>query len=243
MTNSGDSDRPEPGDEDAEPGRFGEAGRDFLTGPAPPPLRIAQIAHDHVNRAELKFKDFRVDREGIEIALAQSVKNGDLTQEEGRRLFLDAGDVVSLPLARRYVEMREFELLAKYLRIRLHYHGQTRMTPRNRLILDGMIEGGEAAMAVSLVRLYLKKVLDYTQLRWRAAGRRPSKDMTSDLIEQFERDKARELRELPANLEIAELELAELETYITEHGSREDNRALEKFREELAKVRKRFNLA
>lgn len=238
---SGDDDIPDPSDYEPEPGPLNDAEKDFLLGPGPPSLRIAQIARDHVNRAKLKFKDFRVDREAIEIALARSAKSGDITQAEARKLFLDSGDVVSTPLAERYVEMREFELMAKYLRTRLHYDGTTRMTPRNRLILDGMIAGGEAAMAVSLVRLYLKKLYDYTQSCWRAAGRMPAKDMPPELIEQFERTRDQELKELPANLEIAELEIAEVESYLVDHGSREDNRALEKFREEIAKVRKRFS--
>ncbi|TNE45761.1 MAG: hypothetical protein EP341_10465 [Sphingomonadales bacterium] len=226
-----------------EPGPLNSFEKMVFSAPAPASPQLAKLVEQYVGRAKLKFRDFRVDRENIEHALVKAARNGDLSQEDAAKIFLDAGDMVSLPLAQRYIEMREFELMAKYLRTRLHYHGQSRLTARNRLMLDGMISGGEPAMAAALLRKYLAKVREHAQNRWRGAAAKPHKELPIELRPQFEEQKARELRDLPAHLEIAELELAEIEIYIAAHGSREDNRAIEKFREEIAKVRKRFNLA
>lgn len=240
---NGDDDIPDDFSDAPEPGPLNKFEKMIFEGPQPAPPHLIELAATWVNRAKLKFKDFRVDREEIEIAVAKAAKDGAVSQRDARLIFLDTGDVVSLPLAQRYIDMREFELMAKYLRTRLHYHNVTRLTPRNRMIIDGMIAGGEAAMAVSLLRLYLKKLRDFTQNRWRAAGRKPHPDASPEGLVQFERMKAEEIRDLPANLEIAELELAEIEPWIAAHGSREDNRAVEKFREEIGRVRKRFAIS
>ena len=239
---SDERDIPEPGD-GFEPRPFSPAEAEMITGPKPPRPHLVALAEEWVRRAQLKFKDFRVDREGIEIAISKAARgDGGISPHDAWQIFQDTGDCVSLPLARRYLEMREFELLAKYLRTRLYFHGFTHMTPRNRLIFDGMIAGGEAAMAVSLLRLYMKKLRDFAQLRWRAAGRKMPSDLPVELRTQFEEQRSVERRALPGQLQIVELELVEIEPYIGAHGSREDWRALEKFREEIAKVRSRFDL-
>lgn len=238
-----DDDIPDPTGGEPEAGPLSPGERMIFEGRPPPPPQLVELGRKLVGRAKLRFKDFRVDREDIECAAVASAKNGELDASDAEMIFHDRGDVVSLPLAQRYIEMREFELMAKYLRTRLHYTGLTHMTPRNRLIFDGMIAGGEAPMAVALLRKYLAKVREHTQNRWRGAGARMRPDLPVDLRPQFESMQAKELRELPAQLEIAELELVEIEPYLADHGSREDNRALAKFREEIAKVRERFNIA
>ena len=62
-------------------------------------------------------------------------------------------------------------------------------------------------------------------------------------IAQEEAARAAALQDLPGHLRIAELELAEIGQYLEAHGSREDNRAIAAFQEEIAKVRGRFNIA
>ncbi|MBE5073734.1 hypothetical protein IM511_05400 [Erythrobacteraceae bacterium E2-1 Yellow Sea] len=237
-----DDDIPNPWQGEPEPGPLTPGERMLFEGRPPPPPHLIELGRTLVGRAKLKFKDFRIDRENIECAAVASARNGELAAHDAEMIFSDRGDIVSYPLAQRYIEMREFELMARYLKTRLHYTGFTHMTPRNRLIFDGMIAGGETSMAVVLLRKYLAKVREYAQNRWRNAGAKMRPDLPPEYRPQFEDMKAKEIRELPAQLDIAELEIAEIETYLAQHGSREDNRALEKFREEIAKVRKRFNL-
>ena len=234
----------EPGDDDfEEPGEPDPVLKDILTNHAPAPPATMELARGLVDRAVLKFKDFRVDRENIENnAVRASREEGHISPKQARDIFMDKGDCISLPLVQRYLDMREFELIAKYLRTRLYYHGFTRMTPRNRLAFDGMIAGGEAAMAVGLLRLYLKKVHQAAQRAWREAGKKMPGNLPAEYHDQFLRQVTDAVAELPGKLQIAEYEVAEIEPYIAAHGSREDNRAIAKFREDIAKVRTRFNI-
>lgn len=218
--------------------------RMLFEGPPPPPPHLVPLARQLVARAKLAFKNFREDLERVEGLGIAAMKKGEITKREAQLMFLDTGDVLTLPLVQRYLERREFELIAKFLKYRIMYHPTGWLTERNRLALDGMIAGGEAPLAVSLLREFLKKLHGHTQEKWRAAGRKAPKTTTDpNTLAAYDRMQREGLAELPAHLEIAELEMAEIEPYFAAHGSREDNRALEKFREEIAKVRKRFKLA
>ena len=217
--------------------------RMVLTGPPPPTPHLVQLAKALVDRATLKFRDFRVDCESIGAAAIAAMKAGDFPKGDAQLIFLDTGDVVSKPLVQRYLDAQEFELVARFLKHRIMYSPTGWLSERNRLALDGMIAGGETPMAVALLREFLKKLHGHTQEQWRAAGRKAPKGTNdAETLEAFDRMRKDALCELPAHLKIAELEMAEIETYLAEYGSREDNRALEKFRAEIAKVRKRFNI-
>lgn len=199
--------------------------------PFPAP-RLRELARSLVEGARLGFKDFRKDKERIESLVFAAINDGSLPEEEGKAVWPDTGDAITLPLVELYLAAREYELIANFLRHRIMYHPTDWLTERNRLALDGMIAGGEAALAVGLLRTFLKKLRQHTQTKWRAAG---SKVADSEA-------RAAALNALPAHLEIAELEMAEIESWLVDHGSREDNRALADFRTEIAKVRERFNL-
>lgn len=210
---------------------------------APLAPHLVAFARKTVERATLKFQDFRKDKEAIGSAIFKVIEDGELTKEESALIWLDTSNAITFPLAKRYVEMREFELIANFLRSRLHYNGSTQLTPRNRFIFDAMIAGEETALAVSLLRIYLKQLRRFTQNFWRVAGKTSISGIEDAVVLEQEvsrRDEA--LKNLPGQLDIAELELAEIETYLASQGSREDNRALQKFRDEIARVRKRFNL-
>lgn len=241
---SGNEDIPNPWEGEPQPGKPDEFTQMLFKGAPPAPQHVVDFAKRLVDRTQLKFRNFRVDQEDIEGMAIAAMKDGEIAKRDAQLIFLDTGYVVSKPLVQRYLDMREFELVARYLKHRIMYHPTDWLNERNRLALDGMIAGGEAPMAVGLLREYLKKLRNHTQEKWRAASRKAPKGMTDqNTLEAYEVMREEALRELPAHLEIAELEMAEIENYLAEHGSREDNRALEKFREEIAKVRKRFNLA
>ena len=226
-----------------EPGPSNSFEKMVLEGPPPPPPHLVELGITLVGRARLKFKEFRVDREAIENAAVEASKNGEISRKDAKLLFLDTGHVISTPLVQRYLEMREFELVARYLKHRIMYHPTGWLTVRNRMALDGMIAGGEAAMAVALLREFLKKLQQHTQEKWRAAARKAPKGVTdNNTIDAYTRQREVALHELPGHLKIAELELAEIEQYLSEHGSREDNRAIDKFREDIGKARKKFDL-
>lgn len=209
--------------------------------PAP---RLRKLARPLVESAKLGFKDFRKDKERIETLVFGAINDGSLPEEEGKAIWLDFGDAITLPLVERYLAQAEFELVANFLRHRIAYHPTDWLTERNRLALDGMIAGGEAALAISLLRTFLKKLRQHTQKQWRAAGRKIDPKITdANARSAMEQARAAALLGLPAHLEIAELEMAEIESWLVDHGSREDNRALAAFRTEIAKVRERFNLA
>ena len=238
-----EDDIPNPWEGEPEPPPLNSFELMLFEGPPPPPPHLVPLARRYVDRAKLAFKNFREDLERVEGLAIAAMKEGEISKRDARLIFLDTGDVITLPLVKRYLERREFELVAKFLKYRIMYHPTGWLTERNRLALDGMIAGGEAAMAMGLVREFLKKLQQHTQEKWRAAGRKPNQyQIENGFLAEHERTVAKAREELPAHLEIAELEMAEIETYLSAHGSREDNRALEKFRADIAKVRKRYGI-
>ncbi|MFN2099585.1 hypothetical protein [Altererythrobacter sp. MF3-039] len=237
-----DGDRiPEPPED--EPGPLSSFERMVFTGPPPASPRLMQLGEEIVAATVLRFKNFREDLERAEGRAIERMKAGEISQEDAQLLFLDSSQSVSKPLVKRYLEKREYELIYRFLHFRIMYHPTGWLTERNRMAVDTMLADGEDGLAIGLLREFLKKLYQHTQEKWRAAGRKPPKSMSDPVvIEQMAQARDDALLELPSHLEIAEMELAEIEFYISEHGSREDNRAIEKFREEIAKARKRFGL-
>lgn len=195
-----------------------------------PADRLAVVAQGFVGPAKLRFRNFREDLERVQQAAMEAMRNDQISKEDAEAIFMDDHHVVSLPLIQRYFEAQEFELVGRWLLSRMARVKTSWMGQRNRIALDGMIAGGESALAVRLLRKYLSKLREHTQRQWRAAGAsRPS-------LSESDR------QSLSSHLEIAEMELSEIESYLSREGSREDNRAAEKFRAELDKVRQRFGL-
>ena len=238
-----DDDRiPDPPED--EPGPPDEFTRMLFTGPPPASPRLLALGEDIAAAVDCRFKNFREDLERAEGLAIARMKEGAITKHDARLLFLDSSYSVSTPLMARYMAEREYEPVYRYLHYRIMYHPTGWLTGRNRLVVDAMLDDGETGLAIGLLREFLKKLYQHTQEKWRAAGRKPPKSLTDKrIIEQMLQARDDALLELPGRLEIADMELAEIEIYLAKHGSREDNRAIEKFREEMARVRKRFGLA
>jgi len=213
-------------------------------GEQPPPVstKLAEFAQDMVARATLRFKGFRQDYERISNAATAQWKDGQITRAEAQRVFLDDGHIISAPLVRRYLEARESRKVADWLRSREEMHFVGWLSERNRMALDGMVEHGEAPTAVALILAHLKKVMAAAKDHWRSAGQKMPKDLPSEHHDSFMNSVAEERRLLPGRLSETALEIAELEPWIADHGSREDQRMLVSWREELAKVRARFGI-
>ena len=237
-----DDDRiPDPPEE--VPGPLSSFERMLFTGPPPASPRLVALGEEIAAAVDCRYKNFREDLERAEGIAVTRMKAGEIGKKDAQLLYLDSSDSVSAPLMKRYLERREYELLYRFLHFRIMYHPTGWLTARNRMVVDAMLADGEARLAIGLLREFLKKLYQHTQEKWRAAGRKPPKALTNErIIEQIHRARDKALLELPSHLEIAELELAEIEPYLTDHGSREDNRQVEKFREEIAKARKRFGL-
>ncbi|WP_336987399.1 hypothetical protein [Altererythrobacter aquiaggeris] len=211
--------------------------------PAPPPPKLAQIARDFANRATLRFKGFRQDYERVSNAATALHKDGLITKAEAQRIFLDDAYMISAPLIERYIIARESEQVANWLRARTAFHFPNWLDERNRMALDGFVANGEGALAVQLIRQHLHKIMNRTKDRWRDAGRKRPKDLAAQYHESFEDRRLQALEELPGHLDIAVYEIAELEPWVTGHGSKEDLRAVAGYREEIQKIRGRFNLS
>lgn len=237
------SDEKIPDPPDDEPGPPDGFTQMVFKGPPPANPRLMQLGDEIVATTSLRFKNFREDLERAEGESVARMKAGEISKGDAQRLFLDASDAISKPLVKRYLDQRKYEVLSKYLRHRIMYHPTGWLSERNRMAIDAMLADGESGLAIGLLREFLKKLYQHTQEKWRAAGRKPPKSLTDPIIiEQMAQARDDALLELPSHLQIAEMELAEIEAYLAQHGSREDNRAIEKFRGEIAKARKRFGL-
>ncbi|MHA6316191.1 hypothetical protein ACXYN8_00820 [Altererythrobacter sp. CAU 1778] len=211
--------------------------------PPPPPADLVALARDFANRAELRFKGFRQDYERVSNAATALHKTGDITKAQAMRIFLDDGHMISMPLIARYIDARESEQVANWLRARDGFHFSNWLDERTRMALDGFVANGEGALAVQLIRQHLHKVMARTKDQWRVAGRKQPKNLPPEYVAQFEAQKLDALETLPGHIDIALYEIAELQPWIDAHGSDEDRKAITAYRDEIAKVRARFNLA
>lgn len=206
----------------------------------PPPPHLAGLAQRFVDAAKPKFRNFRVDLEAIEIAASKAGRAGEITEVDGQQLFLDRGDCLSLPLVRRYVAACETELIARWLRSLPSFHFAGWATVRNLTALDGMVAAGEPALAVATVRKHLEKTYSRARERWRVVARKVPADLPPDTRARLDAQLAKARWELPGEIEAARIEVAELERYVREHGSPEDNRAIDTMLADLGKARARF---
>lgn len=214
--------------------------RMIFEGMEPPPPHLFALGQKFVEEAVPRFKNFRVDLEKIQLAAMAEGKAGKIAIDDARQLFLDNGESMSLPLVRRYVEACETELVARWLAAQTGFHFEGWATPRNLIALDGMVAVGEAALAVRTVRAHLKKVFDRAQAKWRLVARKRPVGLTAALEEQYEANMAKARWELPGEIEQARLEIADLERFVRDHGSHEDNRAIDTMLAELEKARGKF---
>ena len=65
-------------------------------------------------------------------------------------------------------------------------------------------------------------------------------DLPPEYLERYEANMAKARWELPGEIEEARLEIADLERYVRDHGSHEDNRAIDTMLAELEKAREKF---
>lgn len=227
----------------SKPGPLGDFERMLFKGPPPPPPDLLQVGRELVARATLRFKNLRQDQDRLEDSALKAARNGEISKRDAQLLWLDTGDAISQPLIEAYLNEGKYELVTKYLKHRIMYHPVGWLTERNRMALERMIAAGEASLAMALLREFLKKLFQHTQEQWRAAGRKVSNHaIDTGQVEAHRQAVAKALAELPAHLEIAEQELAEIEAYISPHGSDEDRAAIADFHAQIAKTRKRFNL-
>lgn len=206
----------------------------------PPPRHLAALGQTFVDSAKPRFRNFRVDLESIEIAAAKAGRAGDIPAEDAAQLFLDRGDSISLPLVRSYVEARETELVARWLLTLASFHSTGWATVRNLAALDGMVAAGESARAVSVVRKHLEKTQRRVRERWRTVARKVPESLPPDRLARYQEELAKVRWELPGEIEAARIEIVELERYVRDHGSPEDNRAIDTMLAYLAKARARF---
>jgi hypothetical protein len=206
----------------------------------PPPPHLTALGQRFVDAARPKFRNFRVDLEAIEIVASKAGRAGEISADDGAQLFLDRGDSLSLPLVRRYVEACETELVARWLMTLGSFHFTGWATPRNLAALDGMVAAGEPALAVSVVRKHLEKTQRRARDLWRAVARKIPVNLPPDRLARYQEGLAKLRWELPGEIEAARIEIAELEAYVRDHGSPEDNRALDTMLADLDKARSRF---
>lgn len=214
--------------------------RMVFKGMEPPPPHLAALGQRFVDEAKPRFKNFRVDLEKIQSAAMAEGKAGKIAIGDARQLFLDNGETTSLPLVRCYVAACETELVARWLAALPSFHFAGWAIPRNIVALDGMVAAGEGALAVRTVRAHLKKVFDRAQAKWRLVARKRPGNLTPELSETYEANMAKSQWELPGEIEEARLEVADLERYVRDHGSHEDNRAIDTMLVELEKARGKF---
>jgi hypothetical protein len=212
----------------------------LFTDAPPPPPHLRALGQQFVDAARPKFRNFRVDLEAIEIAASQAGRNGTISPEDAAELFLDRGDSISLPLVRRYIEACETELVARWIMALGSFHFAGWATERNLVALDGMVAAGEPALAVRVVRKHLEKTFARARDRWRVVARKRPQDLSTELAERYEANMAKARWELPGEIEAARIEVAELEAYVRDHGSPEDNRAIDTMLADLEKARARF---
>lgn len=208
----------------------------------PPPPHLAGLAQELVEAASPRFRNFRVDLEAVQGAAMRAGKAGEIAEADAQMLWLDHGEVVSLPLVRRYIAGHETELVARWLMALPSFHFAGWARPRNLAALDGMVACDEAALAVRVIRKHLEKTQNRARQCWRVVSAKP-KTVPAEHAERYEAQLAKARWELPGELESARIEIAELEQYVREHGSPEDNRAIDAMLAELEKARGRFNIA
>lgn len=206
--------------------------------PAPPHLMA--LGRDHVAAAKPRFRNFRVDLEAVQSAAVKAGKAGTIAMSDAELLFHDKGDSVSLPLVERYIAACETELVARWLAALPSFHFAGWASPRNVLALGGMVAAGEPALAVRTVRAHLKKVFDRARAKWRLVARKKPAGLGPELAARYEGNMAKARWELPGEIEEARLEIADLERFVRDHGSPEDNRALGTMLADLEKARSKF---
>jgi hypothetical protein len=204
---------------------------------SPPPPHLSALARELVDAAKPGFKLFRRDFEAIGSAATKAMREGRLSRRDAGDIFLDLGQVISLPLTQRYLAARECARIADWLRSRPGFADTEWLNPRNRIAIDGFVAQGEAALAVALLRQHLHKVMTATRARWRFANSVLKALAAEQEVPQAGRDM---LERIPAELDLVLFEIAECEPWIDAHGASSDRQALSEMRAEIERARGRM---
>lgn len=204
---------------------------------SPPPPHLAALGCTMVERTKITFKLFRRDFEAAGTVANAAFKAGEISRQDASDLFVDLGHALSLPLAERYLAAGACARLADWLRARPGFGELDWLGPRNRLAIEGLVERQEAALAVALLRQHLHKALTAAKASWRYAASAQKALAAGHAIPPAARTA---LDQIPGQLDLILLEVAECEQWIAAHGAPSDHAALADLRSEVGRARKRL---
>lgn len=188
----------------------------------PVPPELPAIARPLADRAVLKLRNFREDLERIQSSAIRAKDDGTLSGLHATMIWVDHGDVVSLPLIERYVAARKFAELAAWLRSRDAIQMMDWPDPRARAALDAMVAHGEGALAASLCRHHIDRMIRKLRQDWKERRRGQPKKLSEEIRAAIRATQAAIVAHIPTRNTELLLDIAAVEPIVAAHGSAED---------------------
>ena len=212
-------------------------------GKMPIPPELAGLARPLVDRAVLKFKNFRVDLERIQGGAVKAKDAGTLSGLHATMIWLDFGNVVSLPLIERYAAARNFEEIAAWLRARDAMQMMDWPDAPARAALEAMIAHGESALAASLCRHHVDRMIRKLRQDWKERRRGQPKKLDEGSRAAMRAFQAAIVARIPSRNAELLLDIAAIEPIVAEHGTAEDQAFVAAAKVEIVSDQERFPAA
>ena len=209
----------------------------------PVPHEHAGLARPLVDRSVLKFKNFLVDLERIQSGAVKAKEAGTLSGLHATMIWLDFGNVVSLPLIERYAAARKFAEIAAWLRARDAMQMMDWPDAPARAALEALIAQGEGALAASLCRHHIDRMIRKLRQDWKERRRGQPKRLSEEIRAAIRATQAVIVAHIPTRNAELLLDIAAIEPIVAEHGSAEDQAFVAAVKAEVLSDRERFPAA
>jgi hypothetical protein len=215
------------------------AGRYLFEDAPPPPPHLAALARPFVDRAVLKFKNFRVDLEKVQGAAVKAMQDGLVSKDDATLIWLDVGNVTSVPLVHRYCDARHHDLVAAWIRAREAFPCAGWLKGYVQVALDRFVADGVGEQAASLALAHAERAMKSLRLDWKERRRGIPKKLPPETQEVMRGMQRALIARIPLRNADMLLELGELLPYLA-HGTREERAALAALAEEVKADQERF---
>ena len=190
----------------------------------------------------LVYRNFRVEFERIGGLAVKAMSDGLIGKDDATLIWLDVGDVLSVPLIARYCDARQYDPVVTWLRARPGFQCVAWLRGYVLSAMERLVADGEGARAASLALAHVERAMKSLRLDWKERRRGIPKKLAPEAQAALRSTQAALIARIPVRNAEMLMEIGEMMPYLA-HGTAEERATLEALRREVLADQERFPAA